>query len=315
MKQKVSPTSPPIQFHPLTYKNAIALQELIRASESETECRADISLAYLITYWKLKTPPLFAKVNNNYILNLYDIEQSSAETAIIGSNKLKVTIEEVFASQAHSNVPAQITLATEAQIKLLEGDVRFNVSPDHDLDEYILDVDLLTSFNHPHLRTFRQAVEKFDGIYSTDRTIRLEQLSYTTETISRVINTLHSWERPKQQNDPLGIEKKYLEEMLRTASQTNLQLVGLFDEDKLIGFCMYTLSEQKKFCLAHVIKVDYSFTHSFDYFLHAFAKYMKTQGYKYINAEEDMGVPGIRFKKQHLAPVKMLRRYTITPGE
>jgi hypothetical protein len=300
-----------------TDKKLIAeLYKHVRFSEATNKCRSDLSLPYLLTYWQLEKVPEYAWVNKNLVLLLHDIEYSSKQTVLVGDNLILDTLKQIFNHQALSGEEPQINMATSETVQSLRAHSKvFIIEHDRDLDEYILDSSVIADFLSPKLRTFRQAVSSFNRNYGSMVAVQFNDMSDRT-VVHELVNSLHSWETHRNtNNDPGAIEKKYNDAMLSAPSESGILSMIVRLNGKPIGFCLYSMVAEKSYCLPHIIQVDYSYNHIFDYVLHSLCSRMSIEGIKFINAEEDMGIPGIRHKKKHLAPIDMDMRYTIRPSE
>lgn len=313
MAKIVSNKKHKLKFKEININEIASFYSELSALENSGECRADLCLAYFCTYWNLVQKPKFTKINGNIVLDLHDVETQENYICLVGSHKLPETIDTVFAYLVENGREAIINMLDEATVSLLRNCANLKIIHNRYLDEYILSVEDHALLKKKSLRNSRQAVQKFLKYYNDEIRIFELDLNDTSSVIS-LINSMHTWDvrANSANNDPGRVEKKYIEKLLTTINITGLRNMAVCYEDQIIGFILYSLDEKKKFCIPHAIKVNYGFRHSFDFLLYALACKLKTAGIEYINAEEDMGAEGIRFKKMHLAPIKMYRRYSIT---
>ena len=62
---------------------------------------------------------------------------------------------------------------------------------------------------------------------------------------------------------------------------------------------------------SHFEKADQSYTGIYQLINHEFAKRIPVQ-YRYVNREQDLGIPGIRKAKGSYHPAFMVKKFTVT---
>jgi uncharacterized protein len=77
-----------------------------------------------------------------------------------------------------------------------------------------------------------------------------------------------------------------------------------------IGFSLYSIYGTT--AIVGHIKVDYSVQYAFDYVTYVLATEFNARGIKFMNFEQDLGIPGLREHKLRLRPIHMLEKVNIS---
>ena len=114
--------------------------------------------------------------------------------------------------------------------------------------------------------------------------------------------------------DPRNKKRPYLLPLpYKTVFTEDLVSIGVFYDDKLIAFTINELVS-RDYCICHFMKGDNSFKGVYSYLVGETSKILLTTGRKYINFEQDLGLPNLRQSKKTFEPVGFLKKYTITPN-
>ncbi len=79
----------------------------------------------------------------------------------------------------------------------------------------------------------------------------------------------------------------------------------------LIAFAVGEPLSSDTFCV-HIEKADTAFEGAYHAMNQAFAASIAAQGFRYINREEDLGIPGLRKAKESYRPAFMQKKYSVT---
>ncbi len=300
-----------IEFSIISEEKTNSIYKIIRDREND-ECRSDLSLPYLLTYWRLVKPPRYTFLNNNLVLELYDPAIPGNCIAIIGNENLNETINNIFIYQTTNSLNNEVSMLNEEQAKLLLNYPKFKINNDTDLDEYIINLNEYCNLRGKKLKSNRQAINNFSRKYGNN--LNMEILDSIDDLIIKsLVNSMHIWEQKRSTNhDPSGTQLKYLEKMLLKSSLLGIKCAILKFNNSIIGFCIFSKVIEKKFGIAHIAIVDHTFVNSYDYLVFRVCEHLKNNGYQYLNIEEDMGIEGIKFKKQHMNPCRYQKRYSVT---
>jgi hypothetical protein len=295
--------------------SAYSVQEILEFTKKvrEFEPRSDFSPAYIVGYYNIDGQLRFCELNGNLIASYNDPETNTHCIEVFGANRLSETITEIFAYQKAHGLPVEITCLDDRQVSVLH-DNRMVVERYIDKDEYVISCDDHARLAKKELAAESRAVRNFIKNYGDD--VKIYELDLTNEqSVNLLINAWHVWREyfKNTNNDPDRVERKYTGMYLDHAHELPTRNFVISHADHIIAFGIFDVFEEFSCAVFHSLKVDYAYNHAFDFGLHVIANRLRSDGIKYINVEEDMGVPGIRYKKQHLAPVTLLKRYSVRP--
>lgn len=129
------------------------------------------------------------------------------------------------------------------------------------------------------------------------------------EQVRRLFQT---WTDKRQKGaEAIHVEQTAIERILRIAHHLPLVTVGVYLDETLIAF---TINEvvQDHYYIGHFGKADPTYRGLGLYLECETAKIMAQMGCRYMNHEEDLGIPGLRTYKESLKLVAFLKKYTIS---
>ncbi|MCD7838429.1 MAG: phosphatidylglycerol lysyltransferase domain-containing protein [Clostridiales bacterium] len=172
----------------------------------------------------------------------------------------------------------------------------------------------------------------YDYIYLCENLAKLSGKKYHTQKnhVNQFLASYPDWELVSLTQDRIAdvvrFEEKYisgladarpmeLEENYRT-----LEVLKNFDRFDLTGFVLYANQEVIAYELgevlrdtfyAHIEKADRTIRGAYTMIVHEVAKTLLSRGLSYINREEDVGDPGLRYSKRQYRPVKLAIKHRV----
>jgi uncharacterized protein len=184
----------------------------------------------------------------------------------------------------------------------------FIVKEDRDNFDYILLIDELCELNGSKYRKHRRSANKFKQLYIS---CKIQEIDLSKNIHQKQIyNLIDLWKEQKKQTNTEH-ELIAIQRTLKDLSIFNTLCLGIFDKEKLIGFAIADL-ENKEHAETHFVKCDYSYDGGYQILRQELAKALKKIGYKYLNIEQDLGIPGLRFAKEQWNPICYVKKYTIS---
>lgn len=279
----------------------------------EFEPRSDFSPAYIPSLYNFDGGLKFSELNGNLVAMYLNPEVREPEISIYGNNKMSQTLKQIFLFQKEKGIIQIVTGLEAAQIKAID-DVSIDIIETPDSDEYILSTKDHKELMGSALAEERKAVRNFIKNYGDD--IKIFELDLSKHnSVELIVNALHVWKQyfKSTNNDPDSVERQYISLFLMHADELPTRNVVISHADQVIGFILYDVIEEYSCAIGHSLKVEYAYNHAFDFALHVLSNRLYSDGIKYLNIEEDMGISGLRAKKNHLMPVKKLLRYSALP--
>ena len=121
------------------------------------------------------------------------------------------------------------------------------------------------------------------------------------------------WAEGKDIDDHLDFyEYKAFVRLLGMADK-NLRFLSIYIGQTLVGFTLYEILSDR-YAISHFAKADKkSHASIYDLLNWEEAKYLHTQGVKFFNWEQDLGMPGLRYSKIKYKPAFFLKKILVIP--
>lgn len=296
-------------FKKYTVQDILLFTDKVR----EFEPRTDFSPAYIPSYYNTDGNLKFSTLNDNLIAQYTDPETKQLNIVAFGKNKIDSTLRQIFLYQKDNGLEQVVKDLETAQIENI-NDKTIKITSYPENDEYIISAKDHRNLLGKDLAEERKAVRSFIRNYGDD--IKIYELDLSKHNSAElIINALHVWEHyyKNNNNDPESLERQYISLFLMHADELPTRNIVISHAGQIIGLILYDIFEEYSCAVGHSLKVDYAYNHAFDFGLHVLASRLHTEGIKFLNVEEDMGIPGLRTKKNHLMPVKKLLRYCARP--
>jgi hypothetical protein len=132
-------------------------------------------------------------------------------------------------------------------------------------------------------------------------------------TQAAMIELVHHWaaQKPVADEGDFGLELAAIERVFGLAADDRFGACGLFLPDRLAAFSLWEIGPGSGFVVTHFRKMDRSIPGITALLRHEESRYLLALGYKLMNVEQDLGIPGLRAAKQALNPCGFLRKYRI----
>lgn len=252
-------------------------------------------------------------LNNNLVLRFRDYVTNDPFYTFLGNNDPQNTIETLLITSKKEGLKEELKLIPEANVKDLINNDKFNIQEDRDNFDYILSVEEISSLTGDKYHTHKNFVNRFHNSYTN---YHLHNLNLLDPAIhDQMFGVFYNWElsRNKQRSETEH-ELQAIQRTLRDANEFNLITLGVYDREALVGFIIASL-EQMDYAVSHFAKADVNYGGVFYFLYHHLAKQLHDLGYKYLNNEQDMGIPGLRKSKEQWNPTHFLKKYIITEKE
>lgn len=191
----------------------------------------------------------------------------------------------------------KLHLACGDKIKLVE-------QPDQ--WEYVYDVEQLINLDGPKYHTKRQLANHFINYYDT------RYADITPTQFPDIIKFQKSWMKNEgRDKEPLIIsENEAILKILHDWDKLPVKLFGsiLYVDDKIAA---YTIGEEldSQKLMVHFEKASLEYKGAYQAINRTFLQHHDS--YKYVNREQDLGIPGLRRAKQDYHPCIFIKKYHI----
>ena len=188
-----------------------------------------------------------------------------------------------------------------------------------DAAEYLYDVKKLINLKGRSFSDQRYRINHFNKLYpgadfSYSHNLPSQKVAGGIKEIYEIWHDFST-----QSSMDISHEEEALERYLSIGKLTNPKILNntmnfyLNYQGKLIGYAMVEIVKDS-YAVGHFLKLNLNISGSTVYFIHKICEVLDQMGVKYLNAQEDMGVEGLREFKQKLRPDKMCYAYTVVFG-
>ncbi len=286
-------------------------RESIFAITKKFEPYSDFDFGNII-FWDYTEKMLISKLNENLVIKFNDYLTGEYFYTFIGVNEVEATTETLLQHAKHVGIQPILKLIPEIVVNKMLND-KFSKIEDVDNLDYIVSVDKLLTYDGHELAAKRRAVSIFSRRTPNSQ---FKVIDLHNELILKDIERLFIlWHTQKvergESTADSGHEYTALKRCLTYARDLNILGTGLYVADKLVAFWLIGMHENG-YCISHFEKADTNnYQGIFPFFKQKVAAELLSRNIKFINLEQDLGIPGLRQSKSAYLPVKFLKKYII----
>jgi hypothetical protein len=262
--------------------------------------------------WDLKGEVRLSILNGNLVVRFTHYITGELFYSFIGINQVDDTAKKIIELSAKEGLAPSLILVPEKTAELLNRS-DFKVSEDADHFDYIYDLQFLSEMKGGNYETHRQLINQFlkSGKKWEVRTIDFTEIS----SKNSILTLFTQW--IKNKGDSMLLEEYKneflaLNKLLSVPKTGKMRLVcfGLYVESKLIGFVMNEIVNKEN-SIIHFEKADTTHKGCYPFLMQQNSKHLLGLGIKYMNFEQDLGIPSLRFTKAKFRPKEFLKKYLV----
>ncbi len=261
--------------------------------------------------WDIKEEMRISQLNNNLVVRFNDYMTGEPFYSYLGNNKINETAKELLDfSIEEKEIHPKLILISDDIIRNISKD-RFKSEEDLDNFDYIYDLNQIITYKGSQFLEKRNKVNIF--LKRTPNS-RIEIMDLENKiSQQKIIDLDEFWFKNKIEKD---LNFKTKNELLATkrffeANFKDSLGVGLYVDDKLIGYSIFSILSHQKYAISHFCKADTNFKGVYDYLVQECAKILVGKGCLYLNYEQDLGLPGLRVNKKSFMS-KFLKKHTVS---
>lgn len=284
---------------------------LIQMFSKRFEQSSDYNFVSLWSY-DTNNDVMISDLYGNLVVRFRDYLSNEPFYSFLGDKKVKGTIETLLSKSSVDGSGNELKLIPESNIKSKKKLFNiFNIKEDRANFDYILSIDDLCSLKGNKYSKFRKYLSLYQRKNSHHR---VEVLNLKSRKIQRqIISLFYEWQKSKgRSNVQTASELKAIKRILIAPEYLKLFSLGVLESSTLISFVICDL-EVRQSAETHFFKTSRDQDGAYHFLRHRLAIELKKRKYKYINIEQDLGIPGLRYAKEQLNPVKYLKKYIIAP--
>ena len=258
--------------------------------------------------WNIKGEMKVSKLNNSLVIRFNDYITSKPFYSFLGTENASDTARVLLNFSAKEGLGSTLRLLTEETVKNIDLDT-FIITTDEDSYDYILSVDRLEKYEGSKFTSKRNYMKRFKGTYLSETRL----INPGDHKISKGIKDLFSlWHLHKGLGDSYAEhEELSLLRFLKLNDYSKFISVGLFVNKVLVAFWILEQLDEE-YSLSHYEKANVlEYVGIYPYLANETAKILSQRKIKYINFEQDLGIPGLRESKRSYSPSAYLKQYTL----
>ena len=197
-----------------------------------------------------------------------------------------------------------------------------SVSPQREFFDYVYSAGELSALKGDRYQSKRNFVNRFNKKYGDNfRYQILDGTKEGKEMVSRCILLHDKWNKMKLTDVGKSSVPSFFAASLEDEDIAARELLENFYQLKLCGCALLAGEEVAAFSIGehlnkdtvvvHIEKADPGFVGSYQMMVKLGAATIKDMGYKYINKEEDLGIPNLRKTKTSYHPLRLVEKYEI----
>jgi hypothetical protein len=270
--------------------------------------------------WSSSTPRgyLIARLGGNLVVEFGDYLTEERFLSFLGVDSVDDSARELIDYATRCDLTPSLHLVPEVTASKLSPGL-WLIEEDPDAFDYLYDLVQLTDLVGEPFRTVRRRVNRFERSWLPDTKIEWLGADDLPGIADDVLNLFDSWQtRDSEGAASSAPERCALVRLLRTAPEAAPGLSDwsalCFIGGRLTAAWLVEATSSSSLC-AHFQKVANSDAgRDLDMWINVEqARKGRAAGFRELNAEQDLGVAGLRDAKRRLRPTQLLRKYTVKP--
>jgi hypothetical protein len=251
-------------------------------------------------------------LNNNLVVKFADYESLKPFFSFLGISKVTETATRLLEFSRQIGIGDTLKLIPEIVGTKLLADIQTNhisMQEDRDNYDYILSIDNISKMDGKDFAMQRNLIHRYQNRIGT---YKFQEIDITKLEIQNEIDSIFTdWEANKKSGKIYNNERAAIKRIVREFVGNDIRAYGIFQEgEHMVGFSISELLAND-LVVAHFRKGDVRYPGIFQLLEKETCIALSNLGYKYMNYEQDLGIPGLRASKEEWHPVKFLKKYKV----
>ncbi len=256
--------------------------------------------------WNIKEDMEVSWLNDNLVIRFTDYVTGSPFYTFLGDKNTSDTADRLLRLSEENKYGSILNLVPEISTQNLNL-ANFDVFESREHFDYIYNVKEHITYSGGKLKARRNFLNSFLKNYPEYKAKLLDLGDERTK--EEILNLCSRWEDNKGYSIPN--ESEAHKRFLRYADRFSYTAIGIFVEDRLIGYCTTVLLKNGNAnALFEKIDTNYHGVHAL--LRSEVAKDLDKRGYPYLNYEQDLGIDSLRRSKLAFSPSFFLKKYTVS---
>ncbi len=298
-----------IPVFPSFKKVDISDQSLIEKFTSQYDPYSDFNFVDMWS-WDTESQMEYAQLNGNLVIKVTEYLSNKYSYSFLGKNKVAETIDTLFEMLRGLKIAnPELILVPEISLKGVDTN-KYYIEIDLNNYDYIYSLEDLSVYPGNKFSDKRRKLNSFLRNHKNPTTELIDLNN--SETRRQILGLNDVWTENKSSVDEYHfLPKEYSAiEKFFNSNFDDILCIGIFFETKLIGYSTFSLLSNE-YAMCHFSKGDTTHYGVYEYLMRESAAILLGHKVKFLNYQEDLGLPGLRFFKNSFNPSKFLRKYNI----
>ncbi len=258
--------------------------------------------------WNIDSKVALSILYGNLVIQSTDHATGKYCLSFLGNYSINATMDVLLqvAEERDDYLPYLIHVPTQA-VDGVASNEKYILIEDPCSDEYICSVDDLATFRGAKYRAQRNLINRFQK----GNCWKIQFLDMNSpQNLHDVENLNQIWiQKQLHKGNDVAL---YINALRKVAEiqDAKIRTLGLYTDGCLIGYNIYALSHHgMAIGLFEVANTDYRGVYAF--LKNQVARDLLSNGYRYLNMQEDLGITGLRLSKERYHPIFSLRKYAV----
>ncbi len=260
--------------------------------------------------WDTKKEMRVSQLNGNLVVRFTDYITGEPFYSFLGNNEINDTAEKLLELSKKEGLKPELKLIPEDSIKDINV-LKFNIKEERDNFDYIYKNENLSDFSGSEFKDKRYLLNKFKNTYNANTVI---SGTINAKDIKAILKLDRKWAKCKAKKETSIDIKNEIEATRKFFSSlsdfTNAFLfLRVYVGKKLVGFSINSIISED-YALCHFSKGDIEYVGIYEYLFNNYGQHLASVAH-YMNYEQDLGFPSLRFSKNSFHPKYFLKKYVI----
>jgi hypothetical protein len=284
-------------------KLSISDKNLVESITSKFEPYSDFNFTSLFS-WDDGTTEV-CLLNGNVVIKIADYATGKPVYSILGNANIDESIKQVF------SFTDKLELVPEVVVQQITNVNDFNIVEDNNNFDYIYSVKDLALLSGQRSR--RKKINRFLTEFGDQVSVKEVDVSHPNSAL-RLNDVFMRWSRERNKQDEETLhENQAINKLLKNSTYFSLLCLEININNNVVGFSINEFLDSA-YAICHFQKSVLSYPNIDVYFTRQVSERIEKAGCKYVNWEQDLGLPGLKQLKMSYRPDHFLKKYTIRRG-
>ncbi len=257
-----------------------------------------------------------SEIHGNLVVKFMDYITQTPFYSFLGTTNVNETAGYLLDHSLRESLVPCLRLVPECSVEDLDH-LKFMVQEDRDHFDYVYDMHDVVRAMGKQFKHCRQWINSFERKYVVNDPSKIELRSGSIESMVYHILVVNEKWKINKINSKEGIHPDDMRNELDA-----MQRIFVDKHETLVATCLlyeghpiaYVINEliDHEYVISHFSKADLAFSGVNQYFMKRYSEDMIACSRKFLNWEQDLGLPGLRASKLSYRPNHFLKKYSVT---